>query len=153
MNDIPTDWLKIAWSAISGVFMTILGYFIPIQNIVLLLILFFAINTIFGYLKAHKIDKEKFSQKKIWNTTIPRLGGSILIVMMSFLWDDVHGQSTVATYNAVGWFLSGILLFKTALNLYYLTKWNAFKDLANYFGRRSSESGIEVTEQSQTEKA
>lgn len=153
MNDITTDWLKIFWSAITGTFMTAIGYFIPIQNIILVLMLFFAIDAFFGFLKAHKIDKEKFSQRKIWNTTVPRLGGSILLVMMAFIWDDVYKQSSVATYNALGWFLSGILLTKTAFNLYYLTEWDVFKEVGKYFGRKTSENGMEMPEQNQTEKA
>ena len=40
MNDMTTDWLKIVWSGVSGAIMTVLGYFIPIQNIILVLMLF-----------------------------------------------------------------------------------------------------------------
>ena len=144
MNDITTDWLKIAWSFVSGTFMTILGYFIPIKDIFLLLVLFFVADAVCGFLAARKLHKAAFSQKKIWNTTVPRLGGSLVLIMLAFMWDDVYDQNTMHSYIVIGWFLSGILLAKIAYNLYHITKWDVFLGLGKYFTAKATEnSGIQ----------
>ena len=152
INDLSTDWLKIIWSAISGIFMTILGYFIPIKDIFLLLVLFFAMDAVFGFLAARKLYKEAFSQRKIWNTTVPRLGGSLVLIMLAFMWDDVYKQNAMHSYIVIGWFLSGILLAKIAFNLYHITNWDVFLGLGKYFTSRSSQnSDIQLTHTSENE--
>jgi len=144
INDLSTDWLKIGWSAISGALMTILGYFIPIKDIFLLLVGFFIVDMFFGYLAARKLRQEKFSQKKIWTTTVPRMGGSLVLIILAFMWDDVYDQNTMHSYVVIGWFLSGILLAKIAYNLYHITKWDVFLGLGKYFtGRATENSGIQ----------
>lgn len=153
MNELSADWLRIVWSAISGVFMTILGYFIPIKDIFLLLMLFFVVDVIFGYWAAHKLRNEKFSQKIIWKTTMPRMLITLVLILCAYMWDDVYGQTTVATYNVIGWFISGILLASIAINGHKITNWDVFLGLGKYFTRKVSESGIEVPQNNQTEKA
>ena len=153
MNDITTDWLRIIWSAISGAFMTVLGYFIPIKDIFLLLVLFFIVDVIFGYWAARKLRGEKFSQKIIWKTTVPRMLITLVLIICAYMWDDVYKQNTVATYSLIGWFISGVLLTSIAINGYHITKWDVFLGLGKYFTRKMSDTGIEVPEQKQTEKA
>jgi len=62
--------LKNAYAMLSGLFMSILGYFLPVKDIVHLLILFFVLDVFFGFWAAKKLRKERFSVKIIWSHTI-----------------------------------------------------------------------------------
>ena len=121
------DYLSVSihnlWSIFTGLVSATLGYFLPVKNIVNLLILFFIIDVLFGYLAAKKIRKEKFSAKIIWNTTMPRMIISMVLIIMAFMWDDVYSQNFVATYKLIGWFISGVLLFSIIQNAYEITNW------------------------------
>ncbi|HZK92853.1 MAG TPA: hypothetical protein VFC67_01495, partial [Prolixibacteraceae bacterium] len=79
---IPVDWLeaiiKNTSSFIFALIMTVLGYFTPVKNIVHLLLFFFLLDVIFGYLAAKKLRNETFNVKIIWNHTIPRMVISIV---------------------------------------------------------------------------
>lgn len=143
MDDSITYWIRIVWSIISGAFMTVLGYFLPVKNIIHLLVFFFLLDVIFGYLAARKLRKERFSTKIIWNTTIPRMLFSIVLIAGTFMWDEVYRQTTVSTYTLIGWFISGLLLASIAINMYHITKWDVFLGLGKYFTKRASDSGIE----------
>jgi len=39
------EWLKTFWSFLSGAFFMLIGYFLPVKNIVLLLLLFFVLDS------------------------------------------------------------------------------------------------------------
>lgn len=135
---------------LTGVLMAVLGFFVPVKDIVHLLIVFFIVDMFFGYLAARKgkktrpkynkrgeqIDQTKFSTTIIWNTTVPRMTISVILVVASFAWDYVFKQTLVDTYNVVGWFISGILLYSIAENGYYLTDWYVLKRVAGLLKKK-----------------
>lgn len=123
------DWIKSAWSLLSGAFMSVIGYFLPVRNIVHLLILFFFIDVIFGYWAAHRTRREKFSAKIIWKTTMPRMIISLVLIICAYMWDQVYSQDMVATYRVIGWFISGVLLANIVQNGYRITNWDVFLGL------------------------
>lgn len=109
-----------------ALFFATIGFFIPVKNIVHLMLLLFFLDVIFGYWAARKLRKEKFKVKVIWSNTIPRAAISIVLVLTTFMWDSVFSQNIVSSYNFVGWFISGILIFSIAKNGYLITKWGVF---------------------------
>lgn len=111
---------------IVGLFMTLFSYLIPVRNIVQVVIFFFIIDIVVGYCANKKLRNEKFSVKKIWETTIPRMTISLMLIVCSYMWDNVFGQEVVATYKLIGWFISGVVLTSIANNGYKITKWKAF---------------------------
>lgn len=128
-----------------GFLMSILGYFLPVKDIVHLLILFFILDVIFGYWAARKLKKERFSVKIIWKHTMPRMLLSIILVLGAFMWDDVFKQDLVSTYKIVGWFIAGVLLFSIAENGYLITRWEIFPKIRQLIGKRIQDNtGIDI---------
>lgn len=137
-----TEWL---YKAMAGLFMAVVGYFLPIKDIVHLVILFFIIDMLFGYWAARKLRGEKFSTKIVWQTTFPRMLISLVLILMAFLWDKTFNQQYLPTYTIIGWFISGILIFSIAKNGYKITKWRAFLNIEDLFEKKiKDETGFDV---------
>lgn len=127
MIQIPLDWLKgaagNAWHMLCGVLTTTVGYFLPVKDIVHLVLFFFLLDIIFGACAARKIRKERFSTKIIWNYTMPRVLLSMVLILTSYMWDTTFSQEWISTYKLIGWFIAGILLYSIAKNGYKITQW------------------------------
>lgn len=124
------------WPMLTGLFASIIGYFIPVSDIVHLLIFFFILDVIFGYWAAHKLRGERFSVKVIWNHTMPRMLISIVLITGAFMWDTTYKQEMVETYRIVGWFISGVLLFSIAENGYLITRWKVFSRVGSFLSKK-----------------
>ena len=118
------------WAYICGAFTSILGYFLPLKNIVTVLMIFFILDVIFGYWNARKNKKQKFQVGIIWNHTIPRMLSSIVLILGAYMWDTTYNQTVVCTYKIIGWFISGMLLYSIAENGYKITKWGIFHKIS-----------------------
>lgn len=146
---IPTDWIKSilesTCSFIFGVLMTVFGYFIPVKNIVHLILFFFFLDVIFGYWAARKLRNENFQVKIIWNHTIPRMLISIVVILAAYMWDTTFGQEFVSSYKIIGWFIAGVLLYSIAENGYSITSWSVFGRLKNALSKNiENETGINI---------
>lgn len=136
MNQIiPTDWieniLRDTYGFICAIALTVIGYFIPVKNIVHLVLFFFLLDVIFGYWAARKLRNECFQVKIIWNHTIPRILISIVVILAAFMWDNTFGQEFVSSYKIIGWFIAGVLLYSVAENGYQITSWKVFSDIGS----------------------
>lgn len=119
------------WAGITGLIASALGYFLPVKDIVHLIVIFFILDVIFGFWVANKLRGEKFSTKIIWNTTIPRMVLSLVAILGAYAWDTVFSQDVVSTYKIIGWFIAGILLFSIMKNGYKITKWEALPGIGD----------------------
>ncbi len=117
------------WSFLSGVIGSILAYFLPIKDIVNVMIFFFILDVIFGYWAARKLRGERFSAALIWSTTIPRMVLSIIVIMGTYIWENVYYEMGGNTYKMIGGFISGVLLVSIIQNGYKITEWNVFNQL------------------------
>lgn len=134
-NDI-TDISTKACAMLVGLITSVAGYFVPIKDMVHLLIFFFILDVAFGFWAARKLRGERFSVKIIWNHTIPRMTVSIVLMIGAFMWDMTYNVDMVSTYKIVGWFISGVLLYSIAENGYKVTKWSVFPKIGNMFKNR-----------------
>lgn len=142
------DIVKNAYAVISGLFVSVLGYFLPIRDVVHLLVLFFILDVVFGYWAARKLRKERFSVNIIWTTTMPRMLLSLVLILGAFMWDKTYCQDIVSTYKIIGWFISGVLLFSIAENGYHITKWSVFPKIGMLFRNNIKErTGLDVKDQ------
>lgn len=124
------------WPMLTGLFASVIGYFIPVRDIVHLLVFFFILDVIFGYWAAHKLRGERFSVKVIWNHTMPRMLISIVLITGAFMWDTTYRQEVVETYKIVGWFISGVILFSIAENGYLITRWTVFSRVGSLLSKK-----------------
>lgn len=146
------EWLsnlaKDVWALIVGVICSVLGYFLPISNIVNLLIAFFALDMFIGYRTAKKLRGEKFSKTKVFNTTVPRMLLSVILIISMFLWDTVFDQDFLPSYKITGWFIAGVLLASIVKNMSKLTSWNVFNLTGRLLNKAlDDKTGIDVEEE------
>ena len=140
------EWLANCVNIAAGLLGTVIGYFLPIRDVVHLLILLFLLDVIFGYLVDRRENKARFKVAVIWNHTIPRMLISIVLVIATFMWDATYKQELVSTYNVVGWFISGVLIFSIAENAFLLTRWNTFLKIRNMIRKKvSDETGEDIS--------
>jgi len=144
-EDSFADWLRTFWSVITGFVAAMFGYFLPVKNIVHLLVLAFFLDVLFGYWAASKLRGERFSMKVIWRTTFPRMLISLVLILLAFMWDSVYQQNMVSTYRLIGWFITGVLLANIVQNGYRITKWDMFLGLGEILKDKISEkTGIKT---------
>lgn len=147
------DLLNDMYAMCAGLSMSVLGYFLPVKNIVHLLIFFFAVDVIFGFWAARKLRGERFSVKIIWSHTIPRMLISIVLIIGAYMWDSVYSQELVCTYKLIGWFISGVLLYSIAENGYQITKWSVFPKIGNLFKKNVKDNtGLDVDDENKDSK-
>ena len=124
------SWLSNAiadvYAFLCGIIATFFGYFIPVKDFIHLLLLFFFIDIVFGFWAAKKLRKERFEPRIIWEKTMPRVLLTIILMLMTYMWDTVYSQDTIVTYKWIGWFISGILISSIARNGYKITQWGVF---------------------------
>lgn len=130
------QWLTNFYNFVGGVIMAFLGYLLPIKDVVNFMMFLFVLDVVFGYLKARKIDKEKFRVRLIWEKTIPRMLFSVIIIAVLFVWDNVHRQSFVESYNIAGWFISGLLIVSVLENMYKITGWTVLPFLSSFIKKK-----------------
>lgn len=141
------------YAMVSGFFATVLGYFLPVRNIVHLLVLLFIFDVIFGYWAAHKLRSERFSVKIIWNHTMPRMLLSLVLILGTYMWDNVYNVDVICTYKIIGWFISGVLLWSIAENGYHITKWSVFPKIGELFRSKiKDQTGLDVADKTKTIK-
>jgi len=137
-----TDW---AWKTITGLFCSVVGYFLPIKDLVHLVVFFFLIDMLVGYWAARRLRGEKFSTKIVWKTTFPRMLISVILIILAFMWDTTFHQEWLSTYYLIGWFISGVLIFSIAKNGYKITKWRVFIGIENMFQKKIEDgTGIKI---------
>mgnify|MGYP001458644496 CR=1 FL=1 len=141
------------YAFLSGVIASILGYFLPVKNIVHVIIAFFILDVIFGFFKARKLRKEKFSCKIVWKTTMPRMIISLILVCLAFVWDKEFGQTYVETYNIVGWFITGVLFLSIIQSCYLITNWEMFPLLGKLVKNKITEkANVDIDEMKEEKK-
>ena len=138
------DAIENAYTCLTGLFLSIIGYFIPVKNIVHIVLLFFLLDVIFGFWAAKKLRKERFQVSIIWKHTMPRMLISIVLILATFMWDNVFQQDYVSSYKFVGWFISGVLLFSIAKNGFQITKWGVFNSIGNIVKKKVEETGEKI---------
>lgn len=128
--------IKTLYSFIVGAFTAFLGYFLPIRDIVHLLIFFFFLDVIIGYWASRKLYGKRFMVSIVWKHTVPRMILSLVLIIGAYMWDRTYNQEYVSTYKIIGWFISGLLLYSIAENAYCITKWTMFKKISKTIDRK-----------------
>ena len=145
LHRLAVDFTANLHSFLSGILAVFVGYFFPVADIVHLLLFFFLLDVLFGYLAAKKLRGERFSVKIIWTHTMPRMLIALVLILGSYMWDKTYQQELVSTYKLLGWFLSGLLLYSIAENGYKITHWYGFLNLKTLLKKKfEDESGTEL---------
>lgn len=137
-------WNKIIDWLVASV-ISLLGYLSPIKDIAHMLVFFFILDVIYGWLADRKINKAKFQPRKVWNKTVPRMTLSIVLLVAAFILDDVTHQHFVSIYHILGWFIASLLVISIARNGYLVTNWSAIKYIEELFKRKvKSQTDIDI---------
>lgn len=143
VHDIFSDSYAVAIGFLGGIF----GVLLPIKDPINLLMGFFIIDSIVGYWKNRKLYKQKFSKRKIFETTIPRMIAVVTLMVLLFLLDVTFHQNTVRTYFIAGYFIGGVLVFNIGKNFYAITDWTVFLNLLSLIDKDvERKTGMKVNE-------
>ncbi len=123
------EWLTNVYNFLGGIIMIILGYLLPIKDLIHFITLLFILDVVIGYWWARKRERAKFKTKIIWNKTMPRWLFSVIILGLLYYWDKVHHQDWVSSYYVGGYFLSGTIIASIVDNALKITGWGVFKGL------------------------
>lgn len=144
---ILKEWLTDTSNLLGGFLMSLFGFLLPIKNLVLFITVLFILDVAVGYWKAHKLSKEKFQAKIVWEKTMPRWLFSVIILTLLFSWDKVHHQDYINTYYVGGYFLSGVIISSIVDNALKITNWRPFGTLRNIInGNIQKNTGHKVEE-------
>lgn len=121
---------------IVATFLSVLGYFSPLKNIAHLVLFFFFIDIIYGYMADRKTNRAKFKPSIIWKKTMPRVVLTFTLLICAFLLDKVSGQDFISTYNVLGWFVCSLLFISIAKNGYIITKWEAIPFIGQFISKK-----------------
>lgn len=129
VSDFMDDASSTVVRFIVGIISYIAAFFLPIKNIMHMMLLFFLIDAMMGYYTNHKLYKAKFEPGIIWEKTIKRATFSSVLLGMCCMWDKGSTQEVVSTAQIVGLFISGMLIISFLKNVINYTKWNVFRKL------------------------
>lgn len=115
---------------------SIVIYFLPVFDVLRMLVFFFIIDTLIGYWKAHKLRGESFKGRIVWEKTITRLALSTLIILCAFSWDQVYSQDVIKIHMVIGGFISGVVLLSIVQNGYEISRWSVLKRIAKTIDKR-----------------
>lgn len=146
VKDISTAG-KALWEFFYGLLGVVFGFFLPIKDMVNFVILLFLVDIIVGYITAHKIRGEHFKPEIIWKKTVPRMTLSVVLIILTYLWDTTFEQTILSTYTTTGWFISGMLIVSIARNGFKITRWQVFESLTGVFHEKIKEqTGVDIRE-------
>ena len=73
---------------------------------------------------------------------------SVVLIIVTFMWDTTFDQEVIPTYKLIGWFISGILIYSIIKNAYKITGWFPFKDLTIALHNKiENETGVNLEEE------
>lgn len=125
--------------------MSVLGYLSPIKDIAHMLVFFFIMDVVWGWLADRKINKAKFLPSKVWSKTIPRMLLSAVLLVSCFMLDERTDQHWVSIYKIVGWFIASLLIVSITRNGVIVTSWKPLGFIENIFKSKiEKETGIKV---------
>ena len=125
-----------AYNFFAGWLGSLVVYFLPVFDILRMLVFFFVIDCIVGYWKARKIDGIPFRGRIVWDKTITRLALSTVIILCAFSWDNVYSQDVIKVHMIIGGFISGVVLLSIVQNGYEISRWSVLNRLAKHLDKK-----------------
>ena len=125
-----------AYSFFAGWLGSLVVYFLPVFDILRMLVFFFIIDCLVGYWKARKIDGIPFRGRIVWDKTITRLALSTVIILCAFSWDNVYSQDMIKVHMIIGGFISGVVLLSIVQNGYEISRWSVLNRLAKHLDKK-----------------
>ena len=137
-------WNKIIdWLAASV--MSIIGYLSPIKDIAHMLVIFFLLDVLWGWLADRKLNNAPFKPSKVWNKTIPRMALAIVLLIACYMLDDRTDQHWISIYKVVGWFIASLLIISITRNGIIVTNWKPLGVIENIFKNRiEKQTGVKI---------
>ena len=121
------------------------GYFSPLSHVAHLVLIFFAVDVLYGWLADKKLNKAPFKPSIVWQKTMPRVLLSITLLILSFIIDKETGQTWIDTYRVIGWAICGLLFMSILKNGYIVTNWGAIKSIDKWAKKKiKDETGIDI---------
>ena len=125
-----------AYNVFAGWLGSLVVYFLPVFDVLRMLVFFFVIDCLVGDWKARKIDGIPFRGRIVWDKTITRLALSTVIILCAFSWDNVYSQDVIKVHMIIGGFISGVVLLSIVQNGYEISRWSVLNRLAKHLDKK-----------------
>lgn len=125
-----------AYNFFAGWLGSLVVYFLPVFDILRMLVFFFVLDCLVGYWKSRKIDGKPFQGRIVWDKTITRLALSTVIILCAFSWDNVYSQDVIKVHMIIGGFISGVVLLSIVQNGYEISRWSVLNRLAKHLDKK-----------------
>ncbi len=124
------------------------GYFSPMKSVVHMVLVFFLVDVIYGWLAAKKLRGESFKPAIVWKKTMPRVLLSLVLLILAYIIDKETKQALINTTSVLGWGISALLFLSIAKNGYIVTKWKSIPILEKWVEDKiEKETGIKIKDE------
>lgn len=128
-----------------AILVAFIGYFSPLSNVVHIVLIFFLVDVIYGWLADRKLNNARFQPGLVWKKTMPRILLSIVLLILSYIIDKETGQNWIDSYRVLGWAICGLLFMSILKNGYIVTNWGAIATIDKWAKRKvKEETGINI---------
>lgn len=122
-----------------------IGYFSGMKDVAHMVLLFFFVDVIYGWLAAKKLRGESFRPAIVWKKTMPRVLLSLVLIILAYIIDKESGQAWINTSAILSFGISGLLFLSIAKNGYIVTKWRSIPILEKWVEDKiEKETGIHI---------
>lgn len=139
------------WNVFSGLICGMFVYFMPIRNIVILMLAFIIFDLITGIIAARKRG-EAITSSKMWNTANKTLISVALVILLYSVDKEFNIINVVCTHKIMGLFVVGFELWSILENAIQITNNSIFKALKKFMRDKvEQETGVDLNNDEQNE--
>lgn len=117
------------WSVLIGL---LIAFIIPILPSAFFIGFLFSLDIIFGWLKNRKENGERFSRRKVWRVTVPRLIVSLIAIICSHELDKYAPLTSLQLAHFMTWFVMVDVMISILINASRVTNWTVIKTLISF---------------------
>lgn len=142
------------WNVFSGLICGLFAYFMPIRNIVILMLAFIIFDLITGIVAARKRG-EAITSEKMWNTANKTLISVALVVLLYAVDKEFNIINVVCTHKIMGLFVVGFELWSILENAVEITNHSIFRALKKFMHDKVEEKtgvDLDIKNEEETEK-
>jgi phage-related holin len=139
------------WNVFSGLICGLFAYFMPIRNIVILMLAFIVFDLITGIVAARKRG-EAITSEKMWNTVNKTLISVALVVLLYAVDKEFNIINVVCTHKIMGLFVVGFELWSILENAVEITNHSIFRALKKFMHDKVEEkTGVDLDTKNEEE--
>ena len=130
------------YNLLSGVFVAAIGYFLPVREMVHLVIIAITIDLIFGIIAARKRE-EGIKSRKLWRTMYKMII-SVIVIALAYSMDKEIGMQ-LQIHRFIAWVITGFEIWSILESAGQITNHKLFRILKSFMEDKVKDvTGIDI---------